>query len=228
MLGGKQLELYHPEAASAAGSKTDEGSKRASTIWQFDLPPYDIVAIKVSDPQFRLNGIIHAPDASVIEKIESEVSAIETKLSQLNNASRTEPLSVLGGDFERWIEGGRPEGWTTSSLPQVTIQQESALPHTGLYCVAIENRNQAQVSAWLQSEPIQVPESGRIVVQAWLRTSLSTAQPQNMRLSLVGRLRDGRRYQRTLPINPQTAGSDLAIDWGKRPVTMFCDGSTEC
>ncbi len=42
-----------------------------------------------------------------------------------------------------------------------------------------------------------------------------------MRLSLVGRLRDGRRYQRTLQIGPQSGTGDLAIDWGKRPFTMF-------
>ncbi len=68
---------------------------------------------------------------------------------------------------------------------------------------------------------IAVPESGRIVVHAWLRTSLAAAMPQNMRLSLQGRLRDGRRYQRTLQIRPQSGASDLAVDWGKRPVTMF-------
>ncbi len=97
-----------------------------STIWQFDVEPYAVLAIKVTDPQFKLNGIIHAPDADVIKKIEDEVSAIETKLSQLNDSGRAEPLLVAGGDFERWKDNGIPEGWTTSSLPQVTIRQESA------------------------------------------------------------------------------------------------------
>jgi len=128
---------------------------------------------------------------------------------------------VPGGDFENWVDDLRPFGWTVSSLPQVTIRQEKSLPHSGASCVVIENNNQSQVSAWIQSEKIRIPESGRLVVNAWVRAPSAGNQPHVLRLSLIGRTRDGRRYQRSHQFGTQPNASDVAIDWGKRPVMLF-------
>ena len=73
----------------------------------------------------------------------------------------------------------------------------------------------------MQSEQIRIPESGRLVVSAWVRAPAVGNTPQVLRLSLIGRTRDGRRYQRMHQFAAQTANSDLPVDWGKRPMTLF-------
>lgn len=228
VLGGRELEIDGAVTAASSSSRVDAGGIRASTIWQFDLPPYDMVAIKISDPQFKLNSLIHSSDSSVVEGLKNEIDAFESQLAKIGDGARAESLGVPGGDFEVWVDGARPQGWMTSSLPLTTIGPETALPHSGAKCVVIENKNQAKVSAWLQSEQIRIPTSGRVVVSAWVRSPSVSNQSQQMRLSLIGRMRDGRRYQRSHQFmsNPTTVTNakntgEVAVDWGRRPVTMY-------
>ena len=221
VLGGKELKILGAANSSQSSSRIDKNGSRASTVWQFDLPPYDLVAFKISDPQFKLNGFIHSPDPSLVENMKREIDSLENMMTLISDTARAESLDVPGGDFENWIDGVRPMGWTVSSLPQVTIRQEKSLPHSGSSCIAIENDNQSQVSAWIQSEKIRIPASGRLVVNAWVRAPSVGNQPQVLRLSLIGRTLDGRRYQRSHQFGAQPAGHELANDWGKRPVTLF-------
>ncbi len=221
VLGGKELTINGATTSNRSSSRIDANGSRASTVWQFDVPPYEMIGFKISDPQFKLNNFIHSPDPSLIEAMKVEIDALENRMSTISDTARLESLDVPGGDFEQWVDGSRPVGWTVSSLPQVSIRQENALPHSGLSCVAIENRNQAQVSAWMQSEQIRIPESGRLVVSAWVRAPAVGNTPQVLRLSLIGRTRDGRRYQRMHQFAAQTANSELPVDWGKRPMTLF-------
>ena len=198
VLGGRELTIHGAATSAASSSRVEADGKRASTIWQFDLPPYDMLAFKISDPQFKLNNLIHSADPSLIDHLKQDIEALEAQLAQISDSARAEPLGLRGGDFEKWVDGGRPLGWTLSSLPYTTISPENSLPRSGTTCVAIENKNQAKVSAWLQSEQIHIPASGRVVISAWVRSPSVGNQPQTMRLSLIGRLRDGRRYQRSL------------------------------
>ncbi len=221
VLGGKELVINGAATSSQSSSRMDANGSRASTIWQFDLSPYELIAFKVSDPQFKLNSFVHSPDPSLIEKMKREIDSLENMMTLISDSARAESLDVPGGDFENWIDGLRPSGWTVSSLPQVSIRQEKSLPHSGSSCVVIENINQSQVSAWIQSDKIRIPESGRLVVNAWVRAPSAGKMPQVLRLSLIGRTRDGRRYQRSHQFGTQPSGSDVAIDWGKRPVTLF-------
>lgn len=221
VLGGKDLIISGAAGSSQSSSRIDANGARASTVWQFDLPPYELIAFKITDPQFKLNSFIHSPDPSLIESMKSEIDALENMMAMVSDTARAESLNVPGGDFEDWIDGLRPVGWTVSSLPQVTIRQEKSLPHSGSSCVVIENNNQSQVSAWIQSEKIRIPESGRLVVNAWVRAPAAGNQPHVLRLSLIGRTHDGGRYQRSHQFGTQPSGSDVAIDWGKRPATLF-------
>ena len=226
VLGGRELTINGAatSASASSSSRVDANGKQTSVTWQFDLPPYDMIAMKISDPQFKLNNLMHSSDQSVVDSAKRDIDALESRLAKVSDGARAESLVVPGGDFEVWLDGGRPQGWMTSSLPQTTIGPESSLPHSGSTCVVIENKNQAKVSAWLQSEQIRIPASGRVVVSAWVRSPSVSNHTQIMRLSLIGRMRDGRRYQRShqFTSNPTTASSngDVAVDWGRKPVTM--------
>ncbi len=225
VLGGREVEIHGAATTASSSSRVDGAGNRVSTVWQFDLPAYDMIAFKITDPQFKLNNLMHSSDASVIDDMKLAINSFETQLAKISDSARAESLGVPGGDFEQWLDGGRPRGWMTSSLPLTTIGPENALPHSGSTCVVIENKNQAKVSAWLQSEQIRIPASGRVVVSAWVRSPSVSNQSQTMRLSLIGRMRDGRRYQRSHqfrsdPTNTH-AGGEVAVDWGRRPVTMY-------
>jgi hypothetical protein len=216
ILGDRDLQL-NTSSSSPQTSRIQSASSRRSTVWQFEVGPYELIAIKISDPQFKLNSLIHSADPEVLIELKQEIENLESRFTQLADNSQLRSLG-LAGDFEQWKEGDFPFGWTMSSLPQVRIAPERALPHSGNSCIMLENRNQAKVKAWIQSDSIQIPSSGRLMVEAWVRSSIVDAAPQTIRISVLGRTRDGRGYQRSQDFGSQP--NEISTDWGKRPLRL--------
>lgn len=212
VLGGRQLML-EGQPVGFVNSSSD------SKVWQFEIPPYDLVAIRVDDPQFRLNSLIHAPTGSIVDELARKLDAMELRIAQATDPGNTPHLGLTGGDFEQWTDDNRPVGWTVSSLPQVAISREAALPHSGRSCLQMENRNLAQVSAWIQSESIRIPPSGRLQVDAWVRTSPANQQPIKLRLSVIGRTHQNQKFHRWIDVGG--ASAPIASDWGRQPIRLY-------
>ncbi len=217
VLGKPDLRL-NTSASQPPSSRIKAASNiKRATLWQFDIGPYELIAIKVSDPQFRLIGFAHATDADVLTELKREIEELENRVRRIADHS---PLRGLGlqGDFEQWTANQTPVGWTLSSLPGVRIDAERALPHSGQSCIMLENRNPAPVQAWIESDAIQIPNSGRMVVEAWVRASPIEASPL-VRLSVQGRTKDGRGFERSQEFG-RKPGGEIPADWGKRPLAL--------
>ncbi len=221
ILGGRELKLNGNATQLTASSLNQAQRLQRSTVWQFELPPFDMVGVRVSDPQFQINSVMHSPDPAVVSRITQSVEELEGLMAVAADPAQTSPLRIPGGDFENWIDGSRPSSWTVSSLPQVVIRREDALPHSGQSCLALENRNNAQVSAWIQSEKIGIPESGRLAVEAWVRSSPTSSSPILMQLSVIGRTRDGRRFQRSHQFGTAAQANQVNVDWGRKPIVLY-------
>lgn len=209
-----------PLNSGASNTATSRAvASRKSTTWQFEMQPYQLLAIRVSDPQFRLNSVLHSTSSEVFTLLKQHIEGLENDLAQVSNNDRRRWLGLKGGDFEQW-SGGIPSGWTKSMLSEVHIAMETALPHTGRHCLMLENRSQSKLSAWLQSDNIDIPDSGRMAVEAWVRSSALESTAQTVRLSVKGRTRDGRTFQRSQEFGAQSGNQELSSDWGKRPLTL--------
>ncbi|MCA9191533.1 MAG: hypothetical protein KDB03_07220 [Planctomycetales bacterium] len=213
LLGGRELSLKAPTI------ETGVASKRNSENWQFDIPPYDMLAIEVSADDFTVESAQHHPSADAITQLRDQLADFEAWLNAADDPTLRRPVSNFQGIFESWRMDGSPVGWTISSLPDVTIQRSDQLPHSGRSCLMIENSNLAMVSAWVQSQPFAPPSTGRLRINAWLRMP-ATVDGVTVRLSLFGRLNNGSRFERTQVVGTQAGGAEISLDWGRQPITV--------
>ncbi len=163
--------------------------------------------------------------------MERRLSELQRLIDRAGELNEQQTLGLRGGDFETW-EGNLPAGWTVSTHPSTSVTQESELPRSGSACVKLENRSENNATAWIQSERIAIPATGRVALEVWVRTRPGPTQP-TVRLSLVGRYRDGKRFQRWhefASINEAdnkptgatiSKAARLPIDWGNRPLVLL-------
>ncbi len=188
--------------------------------WELHVPAFDVIALEVADEWLEIVGSQSHSAPEPLQRIAAELEQIETMVAEAGNPAYRQPLAELGGAFENWLESGRPLGWNVSTLPNVSVGRSFELPHSGRTALVIENRNTAQASAWIQSQPFAPPATGRLVVQAWLRVR-AAADPIHVRLSIIGRYKDGQRFERSQVYGGDDVESAIANDWGRRPATLY-------
>ncbi len=212
------------QARVLGGREIDLAAQGEQGRWSLSIPPYEVIGVEIGDPQFKLTSIQHAPAAGTVAKVQQEIAVLETLISQSADLTRQSLLANIDGDFEVWTEAGQPKGWSVSSLPQVSVSQSRDLPHTGATSLLIENSSTTSVSAWVQSRSIQPPRTGRLAVQAWLRAPAIGDRIQ-VKLSIVGRTLDDQRFEHSMVLgtSPDSAATanHIAIDWGRRPATLY-------
>lgn len=165
--------------------------------------------------------------------MESRLSELQKLIDRAGELNEQQTLGLRGGDFETWESNSMPLGWTVSTHPSTSVTQDHELPRSGAACVRLENRSGNNATAWIQSDRIAIPATGRLALEVWVRTLPGPTQP-TVRLSLVGRYRDGKRFQRwhefasisngevDVKVGASAPGkSRLPIDWGKRPLVLL-------
>jgi hypothetical protein len=211
ILGGRDLPLHRTDdqAAASAGYHT----------WRLTIPAYDMVGLAVDDPGLELIEVAHAPRQRVLEEIADELHGLETIISQATDPTLQTRLADVHGEFEQWSSEGQPVGWNISTLPSVRISRSDTLPHSGQSCLMIDNENQGQVSAWIQSLPIPAPDTGRLALRAWIRAP-STGGSGAVRLSVSGHTQSGDKFERAMDLQVGTDSRSIANDWGTQPATL--------
>lgn len=203
------------------GQRLDVATEQGPDGMTVLVPPFDMLAWSCSDPDWQ---VVAAEQSFTEEAVQASIAQIE-RLEKLMIAA-TDPtqqrmLFNVGGTFEQWMSPDKPMGWNVSALPQTRIARATELPHSGSHSILIENQNTGQVAAWIQSTPIELPKTGRLTVRAWLRSSAAETQPPVVRLGVIGRRRDGQRYQQQVFYGGvDTDQRTLANDWGRRPAEL--------
>ena len=212
--------LSAAEQLRPVGGQVSQPVDRAGGHVTCQLPAFDMLAW-VSDQPFEVTAASYRFDDQDYARIAAQVDELERLVALAADPAWQRVLFRVGGTFEQWIDPNRPVGWSVSSLPQTSIQQATELPHSGSSSLSIENNNTGQVAAWIQSSSIELPDSGRLVLRAWLRTSAADYRQPLVQLGLVGRLRGGERYQRSILYGARTTSAAA----GKR---LGDDGPRNC
>ncbi|MCR9295132.1 MAG: family 10 glycosylhydrolase [bacterium] len=198
-------------------------SKRTSTTIQLSLEPYDLQGVEISAANVEIRDIERRLPDQLMQRVQSELSALESLLAIAS--SRQTPWANVFGGFEQWDATGLPFAWQIDTAPQTEFSRSAELPHSGRGCLRITQHSGQQSdqgkTALLRSRPFDVPPTGRLAIQAWLRCS--AADPTAVvRIALRGERSDGSPYEQAVTVGSRE-NRDLQIpnDWGTRPVTLY-------
>lgn len=211
-----QLHVLGDPATEPRGVQAGE-----VTVVELDLQPYSLVGLRVESTAVRVVSATSTPEARLAEKMERRLAELQTCIDRAGELNEQQTLGLRGTDFETWTPEGNPEGWTISSHPNTSVTQEHELPHGGNTCVRLENRGNGAATAWVQSDRIAIPTTGRLALEVWARSATGSEQP-TVRLSLIGRYRDGKRFLRWHEFS--STGRErpqIPIDWGRRPLVLL-------
>ncbi|MFO1062587.1 MAG: hypothetical protein U0892_01765 [Pirellulales bacterium] len=186
-----------------------------------ELEPFSLAVVSCRSAEIELAAVESTPEEGALRKLEQHLLDLQSCIDRAGELTDQQVLGLIGGDFEEWGADGKPKGWTASALPNVRIERDMELPHSGRSCIRIENSGGDGSTAWIQSDRIAVPPTGRMAVEVWVRSAPGAEQP-GLRLSLVGRYKDGKRFHRWHDFTqPSRHSSQIPIDWGRRPLVLL-------
>jgi hypothetical protein len=197
--GMRKIEPLKPEATSGF-------------YWEVSLEPYDLVAVRLSDP----NAQCSAPHATWSEAVESALGLQIRRLGARAAVLRNPPTSDLLANpgFERPAAANNLiPNWTAIGQGKVGVQLDKTEKHGGKQSIKLSSNGPVTC---LVSQPLAVPATGRLVVSVWLRVANAARQPP-LRLALEGKLH-GRDYYRFGPVGlAPVAGQQvdpIRTNWG--------------
>lgn len=205
------------------GLDTPSTSLQADDLFQYsvELPPYSLVGVRIDCDDVKISKVTTVQEASLVPKLERRINELQGYIARAGELNEQQTLGLSGGDFESWGADGRPMGWTVSTNPSTSVSEERELPRSGSSCVRISNKGNGATTAWIQSDRIAIPSSGRMALEVWVRSAPGLAQP-TVRLSLIGTHRDGKRFRRWHEFAPSPkGGTQFPIDWGRRPLVLL-------
>jgi hypothetical protein len=219
------VQLHTSAPMSSVVSTSSELPAPQATPGGFNLqiPAYELLVFSAKDPsELQVKDVRYQIAQQSIESTAQRLQKLEGLLAQSADPGQQEVLFTVGGTFEQWTSANKPVGWKVSTLPMTTIQRASEFPHSGSHSILMENRGAEPVTAWIQSTPIELPETGRLTLRAWLRASAADKSPPKVRLGLIGRTLTGERYQRSITYggNQKDGGRVLSNDWGRSPAEL--------
>jgi hypothetical protein len=187
---------------------------------ELEMPPYSLAGFRFETPGVKVLSMTSTPEAQLAEKMERRLNELQTCIDRAGELNEQQTLGLRGADFESWAEGN-PVGWTVSSHPNTSVTPESELPRSGNTCVRLENRGNGAATAWVQSDRIAIPTTGRLALEVWARSAPGSEQP-TVRLSLIGRYRDGKRFLRWHEFSSTSRDRpQIPVDWGRRPLVLL-------
>lgn len=190
-------------------------------ILQLPMSPYSLAGVCVDADDITLASLTSAPEAEVGEQLQRRLAELQVCIDRAGELNEQQTLGLRGGDFEAWDSDGKPTGWTVSTHPSTAVTEERELPRSGNRCVRIDNNGNGAATAWIQSDRIAIPSTGRLALEVWVRSAPGLAQP-SVRLSVIGRDREGKRFQRWHDFVPASSGgTQIPIDWGRRPLVLL-------
>ena len=206
---------------------------RRGTFWEITLEPYDLVAVRLSQPHV----IFSQPRVSLGEDVEGTLNTRIRDLGARANALRAPPLLkvLTNSDFE---QAGDQAGDQAEMIPgwQVIKQEGTSIEFDRTTVAGGVQKPRGEYSLRLRSDgpsvsllsrPFRPPSTGRLKMFVWLCIPKAAKQP-TLQWSLVGKL-DGREFSRMAVVG-QTGSHPIGDRWGpyEFPINSLpLDGMTE-
>ena len=218
-----QLTLNAPTQARSTGSVSFTVTR--------EIPPFGLIGGKLP-AGVQLDSFGFALPEETGKQLRRRVLGLQTRLSKAQQAL---PINVLtNGNFER--EPHRPlNGWTIGSQPAEKFRIRSTdlgtgSDETGLIAERYLEISNQSGAAWVRSNLIDVPESGRLSISAWLRTPDLNPQPA-LRISVEGKTEQGSYYRfgSVGQLSPHPNQNQIETEWKRFAVHFddLPDGVTE-
>jgi hypothetical protein len=147
---------------------------------RMELQPYDMLGGWLSAPSVPLSALQVELPADVPKELAARLDDLSARASSL---SYSQPLTALpkNQDFEEPppADGGIAS-WSVARHAGASARLDNTQPLSGQHCVRLSSSGP---EAWMRSEPIPPPATGRLAISVYLRLSDATRQPP-LRLAL--------------------------------------------
>ncbi|MEX2188543.1 MAG: family 10 glycosylhydrolase, partial [Pirellulales bacterium] len=170
--------------------------------WRMTLEPYDAVAAVFTEPGVALSNPTVDIDAVVSESLRRRVEQLGQRAQRLAKSPTYDKLANPG--FETPADVGQIPAWTASVQPGTAVTLGGAAAE-GSQAATMTSAGRA---AWLVSDELDVPKSGRLAVLVRLRTADAVRQPP---LSVALEISDGRASYRLTPIAVGAAPANVPL-----------------
>ena len=149
--------------------------------WLVRLDPYDLIAVRLSDPGARLaNSRVFLP-SDVRTSIEAKIDDLAVRMGAMHNHPAMDGLQNSNFESPAAPNEAIP-GWIAPAQPGAVAQLDSTQPHGGTRSVRLTSQGRW---ASLVSQPFDAPTTGRLTVAVWLRVAPGKQQSQ-LRLAVEG------------------------------------------
>ena len=169
--------------------------------WLVNLDPYDLIAVRLSDPGAKLaNSRVFLP-SDVHASIEASIDDLAARVGTMYSHPPMDGLH--NSDFESPPAPDKKiPGWIAPAQPGAVIQLDSTRKHGGTRSAKLSCQGPL---ASLVSQPFDPPTTGRLTVAAWLLMPPGK-EPAQLRLAVEG-TRDGDNFFRWVLVDGPRAGA---------------------
>ena len=185
-----RLLSYHPEKPGTLARQASRGT------WSVKLDPFDLVGGELSSARVKINTWRVTLPEEAEAYLRQQIQEARLRAASLR---QPQPRQALGNpSFELVQQGGGIFGWTNSLAPGAVIEVDPRQSRNGgasLHLASRQVGEQPAPIAWVRSEYLDVPQTGRLCLVAWLKVADPARQPA-LRLAMEWKQEGRSRYQR--------------------------------
>ncbi|WP_254512439.1 hypothetical protein [Anatilimnocola floriformis] len=196
-----------PYSSLRDASSTTNGTR---TTWTVKLEPYDLMGGEIANANTTVETWRTTLPTAAADDLREQVRQLRFRANALRSPRAKEVLS--NPSFEKMTDAGAPTGWVHAQGPHVNAEIDIDQPHDGKQSLHLESTRDPlgrPAPAWVRSDPIPVPTTGRLSVVAHLRIADPARQPR-LRLAIEGKL-DGQPYYRWSNVGIGEDGKPLKV-----------------
>ncbi|MCA9196599.1 MAG: family 10 glycosylhydrolase, partial [Planctomycetales bacterium] len=192
------------------GKRTTETLEFASSAtdgtWTITLDPYDLVAIRISDPQAQIMDAATAIPEQVMPELQQRIQALAARAAYMRNPDPY--LSLANSSFEAPSEDHAVPGWAVEPGEGRRIRIDRRLASEGDASLLMESDQQP---ALIWSEPFALPDSGKLAITLKARSDMANL---TNRLQVVLEI-DGKAYFPWAAVGDAKSAKPLTDQWSE-------------
>jgi hypothetical protein len=209
----QEIEAQQDDEPSVAPTLVKEGSLPAGeTRWEHSLAPHELVAWRFETPRLRVLPSVVDSSPAAIALLQSRIVEFESRMRNLDLQRDFAKLQNPG--FESLGANGLIVGWQPRAGQAGRVEADSRVAHTGERSLKIVSAD--SVGAAVESHTFDIPQTGQLLVKAWVRAN--DLSPQTRLYALLSVERDSHQKRRYALL-----GTDVPLEDAWTQQQLFVD-----